>query len=74
MQPNSLTYDAAAKQVRNLLRPYSATSVVKLAFDVTHSVRNASMIEQLKTWPWLTYLIVNPRLTTSPSIPVKFRP
>ncbi|MBK6744863.1 MAG: hypothetical protein IPG66_18680 [Hydrogenophilales bacterium] len=44
--------------MRNLLRPYSATSVVKLAFDVTQSVRNDSMIEQLKTWPWLTFLIV----------------
>lgn len=58
MQPPSLTYDTAAKRVRNLLRPYSATSVVKLAFDVTQSVRNANMIDQLKTWPWLTFLIV----------------
>jgi hypothetical protein len=55
---NHLTYEETAKRVRNLLRPYSATSVVRLALEQTNSGRNASMLDQLQKLPWITFLLV----------------
>lgn len=55
---NKLTYEEAAKRVRNLLRPYSAESVVLLALEQTNNSRNANMLDQLQALPWITLLIV----------------
>lgn len=53
-----LIYEDAAKRVRNQLRPYSGSSVIQHALTLINSVRNASMLEQLKTWPWITFLLI----------------
>ena len=51
------TYPEAAKYVRNQLRPYSATSVVRIALERLNTGDHQSM-EHLQTWPWLSCLIV----------------
>lgn len=53
-----LTYEETAKMVRNLLRPYSAASVVRLALELTNNDRNASTLDQLQTLPGITFLLV----------------
>lgn len=53
-----LTYEETAKKVRNQLRPYSAASVVRHAFELTQSTRNASVLDQLQTLPWITFLLI----------------
>ena len=58
MNHPNLTYEEAAKRVRNLLRPYNAVSVVSRALEEISSVRNASVLEQLQTLPWITLLLV----------------
>lgn len=58
MKNQRLTYEEIVKKIRNRLRPYNAASVVRHALELTHSTRNASTIDQLQTWPWITFLLV----------------
>lgn len=51
------TYAEAAKYVRNQLRPYSVESVALLALDLLQRGEPQSH-EHLKTWPWITCLVV----------------
>ncbi len=54
----NLTYDEAAKSVRNRLRSYSAVSVVRLALDLSNASRDKEPLDQLQQLPWITFLIV----------------
>ena len=53
----SITYEEAAKQVRNRLRSYSAESVAVLALELLRQGDQQSH-EHLQTWPWITCLVV----------------
>jgi hypothetical protein len=53
-----LTYEESAKRVRNRMRSYSAVSVVRHALELTQSTRNESLLDQLQTLPWITFLLV----------------
>lgn len=44
--------------MRNQLRSYSAMSIVRHALELTHSTRNESLLDQLQTLPWITFLLV----------------
>lgn len=53
-----LKYDEAARMVRNRLRPYTVWSVVAQALDLLNSVRGVGNFEQMRTFPWVTLLLV----------------
>lgn len=53
----SRTYADTAKYVRNQLRPYSAESIINLAWNRLNSSNHLD-IGHLQTWPWLSCLIV----------------
>jgi hypothetical protein len=57
MAVRTLSYDEAAKIVRNRLRSYSAVSIVRLAL-VTHASRDEKLLDQLQQLPWVTFLLV----------------
>lgn len=48
----------AAKQVRNRLRPFSAQSIVRHALTFLHRESARPGWEGLRTWPWITLLVV----------------
>lgn len=52
------TYQEAAKQVRNRLRRYSAESIVHHAIACLHMAHGKAMLEEMRTWPWVTLLLV----------------
>jgi hypothetical protein len=55
---NRQTFDKAAKQVRNRLRRYRADSIAQRAMDRLHQGSQQSRIDELKSWPWLSLLLV----------------
>lgn len=55
---NRPTFDKAAKQVRNRLRRYRADSIVQRALDRLYQGNKQSKMNELKTWPWLSLLLV----------------
>lgn len=65
----SITYEEAAKYVRNRLRPYSAESVALLALELLQRGQPQSH-EHLQTWPWITCLVVKLACEDS-SIPLR---
>jgi hypothetical protein len=54
----NITYEDTAKKIRNRLRSYSAVSVVRHALEITQSTQAESMLDQLQTLPWITFLLV----------------
>lgn len=52
------TFDEAAKRVRNRLRKYRADSVLQCAVNRLHQARRLERLDELKTWPWLSLLLV----------------
>lgn len=55
---NRQTFNQAAKQVRNRLRRYRADSIAQQAMDRLHRGNLQSRIDELKSWPWLSLLLV----------------
>jgi len=55
---NRQTFNEAAKQVRNRLRRYRADSIAQQAMDRLHQGNQKSRIDELKSWPWLSLLLV----------------
>ncbi|WP_157836532.1 GapS1 family protein [Paracidovorax oryzae] len=54
---NTRTYAEAARYVRNQLRPFSASSIIKIALNKLHTYRE-DYLTHLKSWPWLSCLII----------------
>lgn len=54
---NTRTYSEAARYVRNQLRPFSASSIIRIALNKLHSYRE-DYLTHLQSWPWLTCLII----------------
>ena len=52
------TFAEAAKQVRNRLRRFSAQSIVRHAMIFLHRESGKPTLEEMRTWPWVTLLIV----------------
>lgn len=52
------TFDKAAKQVRNRLRRYRADSIAQRAMERLHQGNQQSRIDELRSWPWLSLLLV----------------
>lgn len=52
------TFDEAAKQVRNRLRRYRADSIAQRAMDRLHQGNLQPRLDELKSWPWLSLLLV----------------
>lgn len=52
------TFAEAAKQVRNRLRRFSAQSITRHAMVFLHRESAKATLEEMRTWPWITLLIV----------------
>lgn len=52
------TFDTAVKRVRNRLRRYRVDSIVQCALNQLHDAQLGSRMDELKTWPWLSCLLV----------------
>lgn len=52
------TFAEAAKQVRNRLRRFSAQSIARHAMIFLHQESAKPTLEEMKSWPWVTLLIV----------------
>ena len=55
---NRQTFNEAAKQVRNRLRRYRADSIAQQAMNRLHQGNKQSRLAELKSWPWLSLLLV----------------
>lgn len=63
------TFDEATKRVRNRLRRYRADSIVVCALSRLHKGASRDVMEDLKSWPWLSLLLVK-LVLGEPSIPL----